>query len=96
MTGLILRLVAGVALIASNAFFVASEFALTRIRQLPEAEFKNDPSLRRAWQMTSELEIYLTGCQVGITISSIRLHPGGGGHGPDRRGRSSFGGEVVG
>jgi CBS domain containing-hemolysin-like protein len=73
VTGLILRLITGLALIASNAFFVVSEFALTRIRQLPEAEIKDDPSLRRAWQMTSKLEIYLTACQVGITISSILL-----------------------
>lgn len=70
---MIIRLVAGMALISSNAFFVASEFALTRLRQLPESEFQEDPSLRRAWDMTRELEIYLTGCQVGITISSILL-----------------------
>lgn len=35
MTGLILRLIASLALIASNAFFIASEFALTRIASFP-------------------------------------------------------------
>ncbi len=67
-----LRLVAGVALILTNGFFVAIEFALTRARQYPESEF-DEPGLRRAWEMTNDLEIYLTSCQVGITASSIAV-----------------------
>jgi len=66
------RLLAGVALILANGFFVAIEFALTRVRQYAESEF-DEPGLRRAWEMTDELEIYLTGCQVGITASSIAV-----------------------
>ena len=69
-----LRLVAGVLLILANGFFVAIEFALTRARQFTEAEFIGDrTSLRRAWEMTDDLEIYLTTCQVGITASSIAV-----------------------
>jgi len=67
-----LRLIAGVLLILANGFFVAIEFALTRVRQYPEEEFET-PALRRAWEMTDELEIYLTSCQVGITASSIAV-----------------------
>ncbi|QLD85022.1 HlyC/CorC family transporter [Natronomonas halophila] len=67
-----LRLVAGILLILANGFFVAIEFALTRVRQYTESEF-DEPSLRRAWEMTHELEIYLTSCQVGITASSIAV-----------------------
>lgn len=67
-----IRLVAGVLLILSNGFFVAIEFALTRVRQYPESEF-DSPQLRRAWEMTRDLEIYLTSCQVGITASSIAV-----------------------
>ncbi len=67
-----LRLVAGLALILANAFFVAIEFALTRARQYPEEEF-DEPGLRRAWEMTQDLELYLTSCQVGITASSIAV-----------------------
>ena len=67
-----IRLVAGVALILANGFFVAIEFALTRVRQFAESEFDR-PGLRRAWAMTDELEIYLTSCQVGITASSIAV-----------------------
>jgi CBS domain containing-hemolysin-like protein len=69
---IVLRLVAGLALILANGFFVAIEFALTRARQYPESEF-DEPGLRRAWEMTDDLEIYLTSCQVGITASSIAV-----------------------
>jgi CBS domain containing-hemolysin-like protein len=69
-----LRLVAGTLLILANGFFVAIEFALTRARQFTEEEFVGDrPSLQRAWEMTDELELYLTTCQVGITASSIAV-----------------------
>jgi CBS domain containing-hemolysin-like protein len=67
-----LRLVAGVLLILANGFFVAIEFALTRVRQYPESAF-DTPALERAWEMTQDLEIYLTSCQVGITASSIAV-----------------------
>ncbi|QLG60822.1 CNNM domain-containing protein [Halorarum salinum] len=66
------RLVAGLALILANGFFVAIEFALTRVRQYTESEF-DAPGLRRAWEMTDDLEIYLTSCQVGITATSIAV-----------------------
>ena len=70
-----LRLLAGVALILANGFFVAIEFALTRARQFTESVFvgDGDPALQRAWDMTDDLEIYLTSCQVGITASSIAV-----------------------
>jgi len=67
-----LRLVAGILLILANGFFVAIEFALTRVRQYPESAF-DTPALERAWEMTQDLEIYLTSCQVGITASSIAV-----------------------
>jgi len=66
------RLVAGLLLILANGFFVAIEFALTRVRQYPESAF-DTPALERAWEMTQDLEIYLTSCQVGITASSIAV-----------------------
>jgi CBS domain containing-hemolysin-like protein len=69
---LTLRLVAGTMLILANGFFVAIEFALTRVRQYPESEF-DIPELSRAWEMTQDLEIYLTSCQVGISATSIAV-----------------------
>jgi CBS domain containing-hemolysin-like protein len=69
-----LRLTAGVLLILANGFFVAIEFALTRARQFTEEEFVDgDARLERAWEMTQDLELYLTTCQVGITASSIAV-----------------------
>lgn len=56
-----------------NAFFVASEFALTRLRQYSREELGKGPSMDRAWEMTKRLEIYLTSCQIGITTTSILL-----------------------
>lgn len=70
---IVLRLLAGVALTLANAFFVTTEFALTRLPHLGEEEMGDDPRLKRAWEMTERLEIYLTGCQLGITASSILL-----------------------
>jgi len=72
---ILIRLVAGLGLILANGFFVAIEFALTRARQFTEDEFVGDghPALERAWEMTNNLEIYLTTCQVGITASSIAV-----------------------
>jgi CBS domain containing-hemolysin-like protein len=69
------RLAAGIFLILTNGFFVAIEFALTRARQFTEEEFLGDGSaaLERAWEMTQNLELYLTTCQVGITASSIAV-----------------------
>jgi len=70
---IVLRLLAGVILILSNAFFVAIEFALTRLRQFGKKEIPDTPGAQRAWKMTEELEINLTGCQVGISLTSILL-----------------------
>jgi len=67
-----LRLVAGLLLIGANAVFVATEFALTRVRQYDKSAFEA-PGLRRAWEMTTDLEIYLTSCQVGISATSIAV-----------------------
>ncbi|GGM48981.1 CNNM domain-containing protein [Haloarcula argentinensis] len=68
------RLLGGVALLLGNSFFVTTEFAMTRVRQFEEAEFLgNGRGLERAWNMTERLEIFLTGCQVGITICSVGL-----------------------
>ena len=68
-----LRLLGGAVLLLANGFFVTTEFALTRVRQFPESEFSGSPGLERAWEMTERLEIYLSGCQVGITVSSVGL-----------------------
>lgn len=66
------RVLTGVLLILINAYFVAVEFGLTRLRQYPESEI-DTPGLQRAWEMTDDLEFYLTTCQVWISGTSIAL-----------------------
>lgn len=69
-----IRLFGGVGLLLGNGFFVTTEFAMTRVRQFQEAEFRgHGRGLERAWNMTERLEIFLSGCQVGITICSVGL-----------------------
>ena len=68
---LAVRLIGGVLLTGMNAFFVVAEFALTRLPQMDPAE--DGPGLERARKLLDRLEIYLTGCQLGITTSSILL-----------------------
>jgi len=68
-----LRLLGGVILLLLNAFYVAAEFALTRLRQYNREELADNAGLNRAWKMTETLEIYLTSCQIGITTTSILL-----------------------
>ncbi|MFH5885602.1 CNNM domain-containing protein [Halalkalibaculum sp. DA3122] len=70
---LFLRLSGGVILLLLNAFYVAAEFALTRLRQYDRSELGDNSGLKRAWEMTRTLEIYLTSCQIGITTTSILL-----------------------
>ncbi|NLV05920.1 DUF21 domain-containing protein [Haloarcula rubripromontorii] len=67
-----LRILGGIILIGVNAYFVAIEFALTRVRQYSKSEF-DTPGLELAWQMTTDLEFYLTTCQVWISATSIAL-----------------------
>ncbi|WP_423745066.1 CNNM domain-containing protein (plasmid) [Haladaptatus sp. SPP-AMP-3] len=68
-----LHLLGGVFLLLMNSYFVVTEFAMTRVRQFDESEFEDSKGLQRAWDMTDRLEIYLSGCQVGITIASVGL-----------------------
>lgn len=70
---ILLRLLAGVLLVAANAFFVVTEFALTRLRSLGKEAIEGHAGLELAWEMTDRLEIYLTSCQLGITTTSILM-----------------------
>lgn len=70
---LYVRLIGGIILLLLNAFYVAAEFALTRLRQYDREELEDHAGLNRAWEMTETLEIYLTSCQIGITTTSILL-----------------------
>ena len=64
-----------IALLAANAFFVATEFALVSSRRdrLESMIAQGKTSARRALEATEHLSLYLAGAQFGITIASLIL-----------------------
>jgi CBS domain containing-hemolysin-like protein len=62
-------------LVLFNAFFVAGEFALVRIRtsQLDTLVEKGDTRAAKARGMVDQLESYLSTTQLGITLSTLGL-----------------------
>ena len=67
---------AGVAmLIAANGFFVATEFALVSVRR-SRVQHLRDEGVRGAAHLASalqDLDRYIAGTQVGITLASLAL-----------------------
>lgn len=62
-------------LLAANAFFVAAEFALVRVRRLrlDELAERGSRRARLAQRILPDLEAYLAACQLGITMASLGL-----------------------
>lgn len=63
------------ACVAANAFFVAAEFALAKVRPSAlEALAKGgDKDAERAYLITKRLDAYLSATQLGITLASLGL-----------------------
>jgi len=72
---IVLNLLLVVVLVFLNAFFVAAEFSLVKIRQTRLTQLVNDGNRRAkyAQKVTQKLDAYLSACQVGITIASLGL-----------------------
>ena len=70
-----LKILAVFALVLANAFFVAAEFALVRIRetQLDTLANKNRRSARTALHIVQNLNSYLSATQLGVTMASLGL-----------------------
>ncbi|UCF19702.1 MAG: HlyC/CorC family transporter [Gemmatimonadota bacterium] len=73
--GVIWRLLAALLLVAANGFFVAAEFALvsasdTRLAGLID---KGDRLAQTVRSAQRELNLYLSSCQLGITLASLAL-----------------------
>lgn len=72
---MVLKIVLVILLLALTAFFVATEFAIVRIRtsrvnQMVAEGVKNAKAVHR---VTSHLDSYLSACQLGITITALGL-----------------------
>ena len=62
-------------LLIANAFFVAAEFALVRVRetQLEELAEEGSGQAKLARHLSRHIDEYLSACQVGITAASLAL-----------------------
>ena len=69
------RLLAVVVLVLLNAFFVASEFAIVKVRssQLEPLVEDGDRRATISKEIASHLDVYLSACQLGITLASLGL-----------------------
>jgi CBS domain containing-hemolysin-like protein len=70
-----LELIAALALVLANAFFVATEFAITRLRPTQVADFEKEGrrGARSVRHAVDRIDAYLAACQLGITVASIGL-----------------------
>ncbi len=61
--------------VAANAFFVAAEFALAKVRPtaLEAMAKQGDAAAARAYRITHRLDAYLSATQLGITLASLGL-----------------------
>src|SRR5271155_611876 len=62
-------------LVLLNAFFVASEFAIVKIRptRLEQLVRTGDARARRALDISHHLDAYLSTTQLGVTLASLGL-----------------------
>jgi CBS domain containing-hemolysin-like protein len=62
-------------LVGLNGLFVAAEFAMVKVRKTRLAELAENGSRRAqsALDVTSQLDAYLSACQLGITLASLGL-----------------------
>ena len=69
------KLLAIVALVFLNGFFVAAEFALVKIRmsQLEALADEGNTRATKAQTVAGDLDAYLSACQLGITLASLGL-----------------------
>lgn len=70
-----LKLFAAFVFVAVNAFFVAAEFSIVKIRRsrLEEIEAHGNKKAKLAIKVTSSLDSYLSATQLGITLASLAL-----------------------
>ena len=70
-----LQLVAAGALVLLNAFFVAAEFALVKVRdtQIEPLAKKGSTRARQVSHILANLDPYLSACQLGVTLASLAL-----------------------
>ena len=68
-------LIAALVLVLANGFFVATEFAVARLRptQVEDLLRQGRPGAKSAKHAVENIDAYLSACQLGITVSSLGL-----------------------
>jgi putative hemolysin len=71
----LLGLLAVVALVLANGFFVATEFAIVAVRKsrLEQLEAEGHTAARAARAVVGHLDTFIAACQLGITMASLAL-----------------------
>lgn len=72
---ILLNIILVLFLVFLNGFFVAAEFALVKVRgsRLAELVANGNKRAKIAQHVTSQLDAYLSACQLGITLASLGL-----------------------
>ena len=75
VTQVILKLLIVAILLLLNAFFVAAEFSIVRIRPTRITQLINEGQFGAKYtkEIVKKLDAYLSACQVGITLTSVGL-----------------------
>ena len=70
-----IELIVAIALVIANGFFVATEFAIARLRptQVEEFERAGRPGAASVRHAVEHIDAYLAACQLGITVASLGL-----------------------
>jgi CBS domain containing-hemolysin-like protein len=70
-----LKILAVIALVLMNGFFVAAEFALVKVRQtqIEPLAVKRQKRAVKALHLVHHIDAYLSACQLGITLASLGL-----------------------
>ncbi len=70
-----IELLVALLLVAANAFFVAAEFSIARLRPTQVAELvrQRRPGAKSTKHAVEHIDSYLSACQLGITLSSLGL-----------------------
>ncbi|MFH1843796.1 MAG: CNNM domain-containing protein, partial [bacterium] len=75
LVGIAWRLGATLFFVMLNGFFVAAEFSLVKVRtaRIQELVDLGKGSARRVKHILEHLDLYLSACQLGITLASLAL-----------------------
>jgi CBS domain containing-hemolysin-like protein len=75
LIGVVWRLGATLFFVALNGFFVAAEFSLVKVRsaRIQELVGGGRPAAGTVKHILSHLDLYLSACQLGITLASLAL-----------------------